>query len=267
MVGIPKSFTSAISSVDNITKTADIGANLVGKYVVSPIANLGLAGLSFDIFEEQSIELSADVTDHYTEQNFAVQDNIANKPLVCTLRGFVAEQVAERAEPKGEFVELAKRLTTIVSYVPVVTQQARQVNNLLTGQKEDKKKLLDDSIGTGVDLFKAFKELNPPKTKQAKAYNFLKALYDAKQLVGVDTPFGFLKNMAIQNIVIRQGTNSFQSDLSVTLKQIRFATTKLVEFDSNQYQNRTNNQRAEVKNKGKVEGKKVDRSILSGFFN
>ena len=258
----------AIPSVDSILNTTDTVNSLVGQYVISPIANLGLAGFAFDIFEEQKIELSSDITDHYTEQNTAVQDNISNKPLVCTLRGFIAEQVTERAEPTGELVELTQKLTTISSYVPIVTGAAKQLNNFLTDAKTNtRKENIDEAIGTGVDLFKAFKELNPPKTKQAKAYNFLKALYDAKQLCGVDTPFGFLKNMAIQNIVITQGNNSFQSDLSVTLKQIRFATTQTVALDSNEYQARTNNQRAEVKNKGKVEGKAVNRSILSSLFN
>ena len=256
MVAAPPNTSLSIPTVDGITKNADIASGLVGKYVVSPIANLGLAGLGFDIYEEHKIELQADITDHYTEQNTAVQDNIANKPLMCTLRGLVAEQVAERADSKGEFVELFKKLTVINSYVPIVTQQARQLNNVITGQKADKVQLLDDSLGAGVDIFKTFKELNPPKTKQAKAYNFLKALYDAKQLVGVDTPFGFLKNMAIQSLVITQGDNAFQSDLSVTLKQIRFATTQTIELDANQYQSRTANQRSDVKNKGKVERKK-----------
>lgn len=256
-----------VPSFDSALNTADVASNLTGKYVVSPIANLGLAGLAFDVYEEHKIELQSDITDHYTEKNTAVQDHIAVKPLICTLRGYVAELVNERADPKGEFVELFQKLTVINSYVPQVTQQARQVKNLLTGQKQDKVKLLDDSIGTGVDLFKTFKELNPPKTKQAKAYNFIKALFDAKQLVGIDTPFGFLKNMAIQNVVIIQGNNEFESDLSVTLKQVRFANTQVVDFKENQYQNRTNNQRAETKDKGKVEGKKVNRSILSSLFN
>lgn len=51
----------------------------------------GIAGFLFDIPEEDQISLSADVTDHYLEDNTSVVDQIALKPEEVTVRGLVAE--------------------------------------------------------------------------------------------------------------------------------------------------------------------------------
>lgn len=262
---------AALPATDQILNTADTTNELVNKYVVSPVVGLGIAGFAFDIFEEHKVELQSDITDHYVEDNTAIQDQIANKPLKFTLRGFVGELIDERANPKSTIQELTEKLTTINSYLPVVTGAARQVNSLIQNRNTNTTaENIDQSIGSGVDLFKAYKELNPPDSRQAKAYNFFRALRDAKQLVGVDTPFGFVREMAIENIVAVQGDNAFITDFSVTLKQIRTAKSKIVPFDKTQYQGRTNNQKAETADKGKVEGKKVNTSLLKkaiGFFN
>ena len=259
---------AALTTTDKILNTADTSNELINKYVVSPIVGLGIAGFAFDIFEEHKAELQSDITDHYVEDNTAIQDQIANKPLKFTLRGFVGELVDERADPKSTVQELTEKLTIINSYIPVVTNAAKQVNSLIQNRKTNTtNENIDETIGTGVDLFKAYKELNPPDSKQAKAYNFFRALRDAKQLVGVDTPFGFVRDMAIENIIAIQGDNAFITDFSVTLKQIRTAKSKIVDFDTTQYQGRTNNQKAEEADKGKAEGKKIDQSIIKGQYD
>ena len=253
---------AALPSVASTLETADLTNELVNKFVVSPVINLGIAGLAFDIFEEHKVELTSDITDHFVEDNSTIQDQIAIKPLKFTLRGFVGEVVVEDAEPKSTIQELTEKLTIINSYIPVVTGAARQLNSLITNRNSNTTvENLTSSIGTGVDLFQAFKELNPPEGKQAQAYNFFKALWKAKQLVSVDTPFGFVKDMAIENITAVQGNNSYITDFSITLKEFRTASTQLVDFDESQYQGRTTNQKAETADKGKVDGQKLNQSL------
>ena len=86
-------------------------------------------------------------------------------------------------------------------------------------------------------------------------------------MVGVDTPFGFVPNMAIENIVATQGDNAFITDFSITLKQIRTAKTQLVDFDSKTFQGRTADQKAEEADKGKVDGKSVNQSLIKSGIN
>jgi len=245
---------------DNL-ETAQVTNNLINRFVVSPVVNLGIAGFAFDTFEEHKSELQSDITDHFVEDNSTIQDHIAIKPKKITLRGFVGELVEERATPKSEVVELFEKLTIINSYVPVITDAAKQLNSLIDVSLETKEDAIDATIGAGVDLFQAYKTLNPPDTKQAKAYNFFRALFDAKQLVAVDTPFGFMSDMAIENIVSIQGDNAYIMDFAVTLKEFRTAETKLVEFNEKIRQGRSGNQISEEKDQGTAKGKQEDASL------
>jgi len=244
-------------TLDTPLEKVALTSNLVNKFVVSPIVNLGIAGFAFDIFEEHKSEQQAEITDHFAEDNSTIQDHIAIKPNKITLRGFVGELVEEAGNAKSEVVELVEKLAIINSYVPVVTGAASQLNSLLNISKKTKEDALAQTVGTGVDIFKAFKELNPPDTKQAKAFNFFKAMFEAKQLVSVDTPFGFMSDMAIENIISIQGDNTYITDFSITLKEYRTASTKLVDFDSKKRQGRASNQGADLKDQGVAKGKEL----------
>ena len=252
-------------TLDTVLNQADITSNLVNKFVVSPVVNLGIAGFEFDIFEEHKIESQAEITDHFVEDNSTIQDHIAIKPDKITLRGFVGEVVNEVAEPKSTIAELTEKLTTIAGYIPVVTGAARQIQNQIKNNKLNTADDLAGAVGTGVDLFQAWKALNPPDTEQAKAYNFFKALFDAKQLVAVDTPFGFFSDLVIENLVAIQGDNAYISDFSITLKQFRTADTQLVDFDEKKSQGRTSNQKAEAKDGGVAKGKSLSSIAASTY--
>lgn len=249
-------------SAETALNAADTTNNLVNKFVVSPIVNLGIAGFEFDIFEEHKSELQAEITDHFVEDNSTRQDHIAIKPERFTLRGFVGELVDRQAEPKSEIAELAEKLTIINSYIPVVTGAARQLNSLITDSGRTKEQFIEQSVGTGVDLFQAYKELNPPDTAQAKAYNFFKALFDAKQLVAVDTPFGFKSDFAIENVISIQGDNAFITDFAVILKEFREVSTELVDVDVKKAQGRAGNQQAEEVDQGTANGSPEDSSSV-----
>jgi hypothetical protein len=232
----------------------DTTNSLVNKFVVSPLVNLGIAGFAFDIFTEHKSEQQAEITDHFVEDNSTIQDHIAIKPSKFTLRGFVGELVDTRADPKSKIQELTEKLTIINSYLPVITGAAKQLNNTVKNGNLTTADGVEDAVGTGVDLFQAYKTLNPPDTKQAKAYNFFRALFDAKQLVAVDSPFGFIGDMAIENIVSIQADNKYITDFAVTLKKFRTASTELVDFDEKKAQGRASNQKSETKDQGKANG-------------
>jgi|DEB0MinimDraft_6_1074348.scaffolds.fasta_scaffold11168_3 hypothetical protein len=238
----------------NALETAEITNNLVNRYIVSPVVNLGIAGFEFDIFEEHKSELQAEITDHFVEDNSTRQDHIAIKPERFTLRGFVGELVDRQAGAKSEITELAEKLTIINSYIPIVTSFAKQLNDTIEANKVSVVDSVDETIGTGVDLFQAYKELNPPDTLQAKGYNFFQALFRAKQLVSVETPFGFKSDYAIENVIATQGDNKYISEFSVVLKEFRTTTTELVDFDVKKTQGRLTNQKAEELDQGTANG-------------
>lgn len=247
-------------TLDKVFNGAEGASNLVNKYVVSPINNLGLAGFVFDIEGDQKVDLSADATDHYAEDNVAIQDHIAIRPIIITLRGFVGELVDDRADPKSEIQKIGEKLTIINSYVPVFTSGMRQLKNNIFSNKESTTDYLDASIGGAIDIYSTYEKLNPPKTKQAKAFNFFRAMMEARQLVSVDTPYGFFDQMAIIAVgAIQPEATKYMSDFSITLKQFRLARTQLVSFninDYNKYQGRLKGQASGLEDKGKAQGEK-----------
>ncbi len=263
-----------MSAINPLTLTTPFNGegvrNNIITSVVSPIVNLGIAGFEFDIAEEHKSELIAEITDHFVEDNSTIQDHIAIKPEKLTLRGFIGELTDIRSTAKTEVIELFEKLTIVASLLPVLDNAATQSQGLIKKSKQDDGvAALSDEVGTGVDIFQAVQQLIPPSTNQERGYRFFKALFEAKQLVAVDTPFGFFSDMAIENIVATQGENRFISDFTVTLKKFRTATTKLVEFDKKKSsQGRRGNQEAEPKIQGTVAGNEEQASFLfNTFFN
>lgn len=243
--------------------------DFVTKSVVSPIVNLGIAGFEFDIAEEHKSELTAEITDHFVEDNSTIQDHISIKPEKLTLRGFIGELTDIRSTAKTVVIELFEKLTIVAGLLPVLDNAATQSQRLIEeSKKDDGVDFLKDEVGTGVDIFQAIKQLIPPSTNQERGYRFFKALFEAKQLVAVDTPFGFFSAMAIENVVATQSDNAFTSDFTVTLKKFRTAKTKLVEFDEEKSsQGRQGNQKAEPKIIGQVAGSKEFSSTAFDAFD
>ena len=54
------------------------------QYVVTPLNAFGVGGFVFDSEGDTTVNLSADITDHYLEDNTSVQDHIAIKPKRVT---------------------------------------------------------------------------------------------------------------------------------------------------------------------------------------
>ena len=258
-----------VSAQEKLIQNTENLNNLVSKYVVSPVARLGIAGFEFDIFTQHKAEIRSDITDHFVEDNSPRQDHIALPPKIYTLRGFVGELKTEPEAEKNKFQEIGQKLTTLNSYLPIVTNSAKQVNNLLTGEKESTAQTVNESVEAGINLFQAYKQLNPPDTEQAKAYNFFVALRDGKQLVSVDTPFGFIPDLAIENIIAVQDNNKYIMDFTVTLKEFRKVSTEFASFDpkKNKSQGRAENQKAEERDQGQANGEKNSISIIKDKIN
>lgn len=247
---------------------ADSASQLVNQYIVSPLADLGIAGFVFDVEDETAIDLTSDITDHYTENNTAIQDNIAVRPLSLTLSGFIGECVWRGQKDISTLQKLAQKITTISAYLPVITASARQAYSSLTDTSQNNSQYFASTLNTAVDFYKTFRTLNPPKTKQAQAFNYFRALQNARTKIGIDTPYSFLPNMVIERIsAVQGGASKYISDFRVTFKQIRTVSTKTVKFDPSKYQGRTAGQASPVQSQGKVGGKKLSDTDSQSIFS
>lgn len=241
------------SIFDKSLDTANLASKMVNQFVVSPILGMGLAGFVFDGEDETKIELQSEVTEHYTENNTAISDNIALKPVIITLRGYVGELVYRGAKPKSQIQKLTEKISTINAFIPVLTASASQAKSILQKDFANTQNYYSQALASGVDLYQTFHTLNPPKTAQARAFNFFRSMWAAKQLVSLETPYSFFRNMAILGITAIQDKESkYVTDFSITLKQVNFAETKLVKYDPTKFQQRSAAEISEPNNKGKV---------------
>ena len=210
----------------------------------------------FDIIESDAISIQSDITDHYVEDNTAIQDTMAIKPIEITLRGFVAEKVYERSSMITGFIENAfSKISPISALIPPISSYAQNVINA--------SRYIESSINRYINNFKSIKDLfNKNKSanvsKQMSVCQNLINLRNSRTLVSIKSPYGNFDNMLILDAQIEQGETTDTSDLTVILKQYNSVTTELVNIDYKKYAGRTAQQKAINENLGKVQGVKQE---------
>ena len=98
------SFTNIVqkanSGISNATGFLDNKANTLLK----PKSAKGISGFLFDVPDTESLTLSADITDHYTENNSYVNDHIVRKPTTVNLSGFIGELVSRNSSERNRYL-------------------------------------------------------------------------------------------------------------------------------------------------------------------
>lgn len=197
-------------------------------YIVSPLNAFGLGGFVFDIDDEARTRLEADITDHFTEKNNAVQDHIARKPVLVTLRGFVGELVYK---PDGEGVQgilqqVTQNLTELAALAPTLTTASAQAQSIISSGSVGFNEALSDSANIYGLVKNLIGAVSGDEMNQQQAYQYFKACWQQGILMGIQTPWEFLTNMAILNVVaIQDGATDTMTDFAVTYKQMNFAQT------------------------------------------
>lgn len=237
--------------------------------IVAVAGQEGISGWIFDIPTGESISLSSDITDHYTENGSFISDHIVNKPIEITLSGLIGELKYEFPQSGIEqnISEVTNALGIVPAYLGPLTPGATQkVTGLLqtasyaVSQFEALKKRVENlkSLADGADA---------TETLQQKAFAEIRAMRDSKQIVSVQTPWAFFPSMAIQSITARQDEGSTDiTDFSVTLKELRFADVQVTEFDENEYRSAIEVQSTPPASVGEVQGQQRNSSLLFNIF-
>lgn len=181
----------------------------------------GLAGFLFDVVGEETFELQSDITDHYVENNTAINDQIALRPEVITLQGLVAE-LAGVPPVSGVAKETTEdTLPTNPFFLPELTPGARQTLSELLGTNID---TLASTVSANSLYDYYARRFQSNQTKQARAHAYFYQLWKGRVLMTVETPWGFMTNMVIQTMRAVQNEDSrYQSEFRLTLKKFRFA--------------------------------------------
>lgn len=235
---------------------------------VSVTGATGIAGFMFHLREDEEVSLENDITDHYTEANNPVQDNIVNKPVRVTLRGIVGEYIYTPAKAQTSWEKLTnklqkpvKKLVTIGGYLPSLNTYTQQIFNDLKSQKNTLNKVID----VGLDAFQMYRSVNIPKNNQSSAFLYFEALWQSKQVFTIQTPYRFYTNMAIQSVkAVQSGDTIDRSDFEITFKQINKVQTN--DITASVLQGRLKNMATEYAKKAISRGKEKLISTVKGWL-
>ena len=190
---------------------------------------VGVAGYLIDVVDEDSVDLTSDITDHYLEDNTAVQDQIALHPETVTVRGTVVEislldpQLAGSQTSALNGPPSQEQLPQVIDLTPELApawdeKQAETEDNLA----KQKQRIVDANSLYGYYLTNVTQEAD--QTKQSKAFGYFYQLWKGRQTFSVETPWGFFNSMAIQSLSFRQGaTTKYASEIAITFKKIHVA--------------------------------------------
>ncbi len=217
----------------------------------------GLAGFLFDISTQESVRHTAEVTDHFTEDNSFFQDHRIIKPVQITISGFIGELAFKGGGDVSKTLRsIGNKLSSVNAYLGDSTPQAVQLAQGVVTKVTSAAASVENALGKAQGLVNAFEGEEVQPTKQQVAYNQLYSLFKLSSLLTLQTPWNFFENLMITELSFMQGAESAdKSDVTITLKEIRTSKVKFVEFDlDNPEANRYQIQAAEKLNGGNIVG-------------
>lgn len=210
-----------------VQNSASLIANVANQYIVSANgAPPGISGFVFDILDVEEVSLQSDITDHYIETNSAIQDHIAQKPIKFTLKGYVGElkQIFDN-QSTTVFSQIAG-LVPVAALLPNFNVQDAQVYTAIAEGAAQSQ----SAIAAIASISSLIPQLIGSVNLQQQAYVTLFGLWQNRTLCTVQTPFGLLTNMAIEDLRPSQGGDTrFVSSFSITFKQIQQVGTSVTQ--------------------------------------
>jgi hypothetical protein len=236
------------------------------KYIVSPLAQFGFGGFVFDVKGDEQIELQAEITDHYIEDNTVINDAMAVRPLRINLKNYVGELVyQDETDVESEVNKVATKLTAVSAFI---TPIGSAFNSLKSISEQDSISFEENSEDLA-DLWALTKNLNPQATRQQQAYLYFKSVQKQKILIAVQTPYEYLQNMVVESVIALQKEDSEDiSEFSLTLKQVSFADVEFTDV-SDKVASAITKAQKEVENvvgrtQGKIQSLALD--LFEGLF-
>ena len=201
-------------------------SNLVNQYVVRATGGAGSTGVNgfiFDILGDEDWDLSADITDHYVEANYQIQDHIALRAPKFTLRGFVGELTdSSNNAPFENAISAVQGVATSGLFSPSFSTQANQTFNKITKAISG----VSTVVNQVSNIYQVFTGQSTSATKQQAAYSFFLNIWLDRVECSVETPWGVFHKMFVEQVnVIQKDSSKYVSEFSITFKQIRQVTT------------------------------------------
>lgn len=178
----------------------------------------------FNYEGEQTYILQSDITDHYIEDNSAIQDQIALRPEMVTTSGFISElNDIPPYTVLSVLKTIADKLTIISAYTPELSIAARIAYN----EAAFLYSIAKNAVNTAQSVISAITPGAYPQNKQQIAFQQFYQWWSNRVLFTIQTPWAVRSNMAIHTIrVIQDDTTKDISNFEITFKRMSFATTQ-----------------------------------------
>lgn len=201
--------------------------------------------LLFHYEDENDVNLESDITDHPVEDNSAVVDQIAIKPEVVTVKGFIGELNDVLPDFLQPLQDVVNNLVAVNSYEPALSISARQKLVLAQYAYQSAASLKNSAVsawssitqGDGNELAEGSGAFTVGATRvqslQQKMFQQFYGYWNSRTLFNVQTPWAIFTNMAIKSVRANQGSDTRMiSSFDVTFKKIRTARTKVTTTDT-----------------------------------
>ncbi len=185
---------------------------------------------------EQTVTIESDITDHYIEDNTAIQDQIALKPEIITTHGFIGE--LNDVTPFGlQTLKLAaNKLTAIGAYTPGLTltaliaySEAFLLYQVAANAASAAIAAWTSVTGTGGDSVIGNNgiKVSNNQNRQQTAFQQFYGYWRKRTLFTVQTPWAIFQNMAINSLrAIQDAETRVITDFEIKFKMIRTAVVK-----------------------------------------
>jgi hypothetical protein len=148
-----------------------------------------------------------------------------------------------------------------VAYLPEFSQGAIQIAEQAINAASDASNIINAAVQRTQNLMDTVKTTLPGNTKQEQAFSALRSMFNARETVTIETPWGYFGDMAIMSLTAEQdGKTKMISDLSLTLKQLTFADVKFVQLSA---EGRSEEKKRPKIDKGKAQGSLIQSAALS----
>ena len=250
----------SFSQIANVTASNGLNPQQYFDMSVSSILKSkttdGISGWVFDVPETEEVNVEADITDHFMEDNSVIADHIIIKPIIITLTGFKGELVYKKGQGVYNLTSLLQdKLQAVDAYLGKYNPGATQAIQQALSKLNSVQNTVAQQIQKTQNIINQFSY--NAKTQQEIAYKQLYSMMKSKQIVTVQTPWQFFDNMIIQNIRPSQdNTTNQESSFTVVLKEWRIAKTTTTLFNNALYSNRNEVQTADKSDAGKQQGTK-----------
>jgi hypothetical protein len=186
---------------------------------ITPQANPD--ALIFNYEGEQTITLESDITDHYIEDNTAINDQIALRPELITTHGFIGELNNILPSSLQALQTAAQAVSVISGYTPSLS-----ITALLALNKAEQAYQTGNQLSNlAVNAFNTITGAGT-QNKQQKAFGQIYGWWQNRTLMTVQTPWNLFINCAIKTArIIQDPDTQLITDFEVTFKVLRFAST------------------------------------------